>query len=529
MHVLYLADDALVSTIVDRGGAMDRHRFNGAQPLDDGIAHRLQSSSRLRTCLVVDLADEAFEVITLSARLRHDREALAQRALERRHPDTPFRCLRLLQQKRVLLAAVSRPAALSPWLERFDALKLPLVGVHSAALLGSRWAEDMVRRGSRRLAIWPLPTGGIRLCALQAGVPIFSRLVTRGALEVRDDWSSAVAEEARRTAQYLTDGGRWAADSEPPEAIVFVPPQAGADLAPPRANTSPLQFRLIGFDEVAHTMGLQRPLGLDSIDALIAAVLARSNTENHYAPRYALRHASIMRARGAIEALSITTAIAGFAVSAWNLTAAGDARDAEAAARARSIALSAEADSAAAALPPLPASVTFLAELADLQARVPFEHPGPRALWAPLSHVIARYPEVRLTQLAWHLSDNVQQHPALHEPSGKPTGALRSVAAQGTAIVPSAEAAAMPTGRLAISALEGVMPSAGGDFAGRQRRLEDLVRDLSSLPGVHAEILESPLDAGPGARLEGRFLPGERPEERTRFRLRVTWHRHDAS
>ncbi len=508
---------------------MDRHPFDGAQPGDDEIEHRLRSSSRLRTRLVVDLTDEAFELITLSARLRRDREALAQRALERRHPDTPFRFLRHLPQQRALLAAVSRPAALSRWLERFDALKLPLVGVHSAALLGARWAEGVADGGSRRLAIWSLPTGGIRLSALHAGVPMFSRLVPRGALEGRDDWPHAVAQESRRTAQYLSDDGQWGTASEPPKATLFVPTRARADLALRLDKTSPLPFRVVGFDEVAHAMGLHHAPTLDSIDALIAAILARSGTLNHYAPRYALRHASIVRARGAIGALSVTAAIAGFAVSAWNLTAVADARDAEAAVRARRVALSAEADSAAAEFPPLPASVPFLAELAALQARVPFEHPGPSALLVPLSHVVARYPEVRLTQLAWHLSDNAHPYPALHEPPGDPTGALRSVAAPGAAVAPTADAAAMPTGRLALSTLEGVMPSAGGDFAARQRRLERLVEDLSSLPGVHAEIAESPLDTGPGARLEGRFLAGEQAEGRTRFRLRVTWQRHDPS
>lgn len=529
VHVLYLADDVLVSTIVDGGGAMDRRLFERAQPRDDEIAHRLRSSSRLRTRLVVDLADEAFELITVCARLRRDRVGLAQRDLDRRHPDTPFRFLRLLPLQRCLLAAVSRPAALSRWLERFDALKLPLVGVHSAALLGAHWAEEVAPGGSPRLAIWSLPTGALRLSALHAGVPMFTRLVPRGALDRQDVWWRAVAQEARRTAQYLADDGRWTASPEPAEAIVFAPPRARADLSVRLDKTSPLPFRVIGFDEVAHAAGLQRAQTLDSIDALIAAVLARSGTPNHYAPRHALRHASVLRARGAIGALSVTAAMSGIAASAWNLAAAKEAREAEVVARSRHVALSAEADSAAAAFPPLPASVTFLGELAALHAHVPFEHPGPRALLAPLSHVLASYPEVRLTQLAWHLSDNAQQHPALHESPREPNGALRSVSIPGAANVPRADAAVMPTGRLAIATLEGVMPPAGGDFAARQRRLENLVGDLSSLPGVHASILESPLDTGPSARLEGRFLPGETAAGRPRFRLHVTWQRDHAS
>lgn len=531
-QVLYLADRALVALILRRGVPVARRDFDTEALAQPALLHYLKAHRHLSTQVVADLADESFEWHRVAAPRPSDREALARRALQQRYPETPFRFTRLGSRHRALLAAVARPAALSRLVEALDSVGAPLVAVHSAAILGSRLVEGLGLGATASLLASPVPGGQLRLSAFEAGELIFSRVAPVPAGEGVRARGRAVAEELRRTWNYLVESGTLAGPSTALHTIVLAHSGDRAEWAAALADAGGLHCHVADTREVARRLGLSTRAGDSAADELFAAMVVRHRLPNHYAPAAALRHALYRRARRVIIGASTITALAGVAVAAINLSIARDARWQEAGALAAAHRIAAERDALVAAMPALPASPDVLHELAALQTGALEGRAGPIELLTRLSHVLSQFPEARLTQLAWHTTEDPGAAPALPHSTTEAAGALRSTAPTPAATRRDATTgkpgAWLPTGRLAVAMLEGVMPSGLGDVEGSLRHVAELAAAISSLPGLQAEVVSGPIDPTPRAKLEGRFAAGVPKPGPGRFTLKVT-ARHGGS
>ncbi|MDR2195544.1 MAG: hypothetical protein LBE50_02920, partial [Gallionellaceae bacterium] len=204
--LLTLTDDGLRACVWRRGA------MTPLQLLPDAAAlARLTAVEKI--LLLVDVTEEDFRVEAVPPLPKAEQIALAHRRLTTLHGGTPFRrTVRLHRRDRredvMSCSALTRPEQITPWL---DALRhAPLAGIHSAATVSAA----LIRRiaGDHALLLSWEKHAGLRLSFFAHKHLHFSRLVP-----CRTIFPSAetLAEEAKRTRQYLIDTGLLAAERTP--------------------------------------------------------------------------------------------------------------------------------------------------------------------------------------------------------------------------------------------------------------------------------------------------------------------------
>src|SRR5204863_7319863 len=119
--------------------------------------------------IFTDLAEEDFRPDTIPHVGRGDREAVGSRRLGQMFRNTPYRHA-LLQGReaegrrddRVLYAAITNGEVLRPWLGVLERRQLPIAGIHSAAVLGSRLIEALGIAAEHALLVLFTPGDALR-------------------------------------------------------------------------------------------------------------------------------------------------------------------------------------------------------------------------------------------------------------------------------------------------------------------------------------------------------------------------------
>ena len=362
-HLLYLTHAGLQAWSWNKGTLEEIARFSSN---DDGIkafsAH-LTRHPQTRYTLVADLADEAFHLETLPRLRGRDRSQLIARRQAQLHLDTPYVAHQSLgrdsgnpRSERLLIAALTRPPALRPWLAAIAQASTVLTGIHSTALLGMAVQRQLRPRPPRALLVHTTPAG-LRISCFEHDLLRFSRLVPGLSPSTVGFWQSC-RDEILRTSQYLI-GQRALERGGATPVQVLAHPDQHAILRAACPDSPDLRFIPLDLPELARRCGLRSPPDSSDSLPLLLHLAVRARRQPQFAPPDTLQQQRLSRVGTAIGVFTASLLSASLIVTTKNLVETARLREQAAALHSASLAeerLAADLDSLPVFAPATPPS-----------------------------------------------------------------------------------------------------------------------------------------------------------------------------
>ncbi|WP_018607765.1 hypothetical protein [Uliginosibacterium gangwonense] len=374
----------------------------------EAFAQWLAKHPRAVHRILLDLPDEGFQVEQIPPVSGSDRKTLIKRRQLQQFLGTPYSTAFSLgrlgegrRDERILLVALTRPAALEPWLECLRTTQARLAGVFSSALL-TRQLLSSIQPDNPQGLILSLSPAGIRQTYFEQGMLRFSRL-TPPPDGLASDWGQTCLHEAQKTAQYLT-AQRWITRNTPLPVWLLAQREDFASLVGVQQGidqiNNQLEFRLASLDAIAHQAGMRQPFeGSDSSALMVHLALREKGPQ--LAPEADRRFFHIWRIRTAIALLGLGASLI------LCLMALANHRETQALAeqdRALREAMQLDGrryDQLLASLPRLPTTLETLQGVVQAQARLNTDKHQPIRALKQIAQALAPYPDITLQALNW--------------------------------------------------------------------------------------------------------------------------------
>ncbi len=531
-HFLYLTNTRLVSLVTSGKRIVSRREFAVSGAGATAFERYLAQLANVPARVFIDLSEEDFRLDTIPHVGASDREAIVGRKLSQIFRNTPYRHA-LLQGResegrrddRVIYTAVTNPELLRPWIDLLEKLKVPLEGIHSAAVFSGVLLDELDLLFPHTLLVTFTPGDAMRQTFFRDREIKFSRL-TPIDLEEGQTLGSMIAEETTRTWQYL-DSLRHFGPEDRLEVCVLVHRNDRPTVEPALRDFAQLQYRLLDMDEVAIKLGLKPPPLDSTAEEVMVHLFLLKSAENHFASdemrRYALRRSARI---GLATAASLVIA-ASLAWGGWNLSQIFQASQADERVEQQMRAFNRESEDITHTLPSFGVGGNTMRDAVTFYNASLRGFPRVSDLLVPLSQVLRGHPDVHLTQLAWEATDDPKATPrirAISPHEAPPVKSMPKSATPGTQTPQQNEDNANPPfagGRYQVALVEATVHAASNDFRGAAAEVERLVADIGQVPGFHADVVESPLDTSPTTALQGRYPEKDQPTMDERFVLRI--------
>lgn len=380
-------------------------RFTDGEAGIDAFSAHLAQHPQARCTLVADLADEAFHLETLPLLRGRDRRQLIARRQAQLHLDTPYVAHQSLgrdsgnpRSERLLIAALTRPPALRPWLAAIAQASTVLTGIHSTALLSMAVQRQLRPRPPRALLVHTTPAG-LRISCFEHDLLRFSRLVPSLSPSTVGFWQSC-RDEILRTSQYLI-GQRALERGGATPVQVLAHPDQHAILRAACPDSPDLRFIPLDLPELARRCGLRSPPDSSDSLPLLLHLAVRARRQPQFAPPDTLQQQRLSRVGTAIGVFTASLLSASLIVTTKNLVETARLREQAAALHSASLAEERLATDLAAATPTLPVPRnTLQADIAKLAALQRFTA-GPKPFFKQLAAILDTQPDIELLQLDW--------------------------------------------------------------------------------------------------------------------------------
>ena len=531
-HFLYLTNTRLVS-ITARGKRIAMRRefaVSGAGAAE--FERYLAGLANVPTHVFTDLAEEDFRLDTIPHVGARDRDAVMGRKLAQMFRNTPYRHAQLQGREvdgrrddRVLYTAVANPEVLRPWLDAIERLKVPLAGIHSAAVFSAVLLEELDLLFPHALLVTFTPGEAMRQTYFRDREMKFSRL-TPVDLEPGQSLGTMIAEETTRTWQYL-DSLRHFGPEDRLEVCIVVHPSERAAVQPVLRDFAQIQYRVLDIEQVAAKLALSPPpLGSTAEEVLVHLFLMRP-ARNHFASTEQRRYATLRRARLTLNRLGAAVLAASLGWAGYNVARVFQASEADERVTQEIATLQRQHEEVMRDMPSFGVGGATMRDAVTFYNSAIRPFPTITDFVRAVSGVLTQHPEVRLNQLAWQATDDPKSVtlPAPLPVRGSPP--VKALAKADAAQAPPAEPAnpAFAGGRYEVALLEGTVRVAHNDFRAALGEVERLAGDIAKLEGFRADVLESPLDTRPSIALQGRLAAPEPATMEPRFLLRIVRER----
>ena len=535
-HFLYLTNTRMVSIMTSGKRIAARREFavSGAGAVE--FERHVGGMLDVPTHLFTDLSEEDFRLDTIPHVGAGDRDALLARKLAQIFRNTPYRHA-LLQGReadgrrddRVMYTAITNPEVLRPWVEVLDRLKVPLVGIHSAAVFSEVLLDELDLHSAHTLLVTFTPGNAMRQTYFRNREIKFSRL-TPIDLEEGQTLGSMISEETTRTWQYL-DSLRNFAESDRLEVCVLVHAHDRPAVEPALRDFSQIQYRILDMDQVAANLGLKPP-PLDSTaeEVMIHLSLLR-RAQNHFATPELRRNAMLRSARIVVGQISVVVLAASLAWGGWNLWRVFQSTEADQKVTQQLNSFNRETEDITRSLPSFGVGGSTMRDAVTFYNASMRGFPTMVEFLVPLSQVLRAHPEVRLTQVTWQATDDPKATPKIQAMAPRVPPPVKALARAGEGAQLAPDEGNNPPfagGRYEVALVEATVRVGNNDFRGALAEAERFAADIATA-GFQADVVESPLDVRTALTLQGRHGEREPAFMDPRFVVRVTRERRGAA
>ncbi|HEX4944131.1 MAG TPA: hypothetical protein VFV55_07235, partial [Usitatibacteraceae bacterium] len=500
-HLLYLTNENLVSLVARGERIATRTVFPVSGTGKDDFERYIRSVRTLPTHVITDLAEEDFRIDTIPHLGGRDREAVLTRKLNQLFRNTPYRHAMAQGREvegrrddRVVYTAITNGEILRPWVEVLERLQVPVEGICSSAVFSGTLLAELHLVFPHTLLVTFTPGDALRQTYFRNGEIKFSRL-TPVDLAEGETLGALLSGEIARTWQYL-DSQRNFSPADRLEVCVLIHPKDRPAVEPTLRDYDQIEYRLLDIEQVAATLGLKPPPVSSSAEEILAHLFLRKPAENHFASPELRRYAVLRNARNAIGATAGVILAAGIAFGGWNSYSALQNHDREQETLRRVLASQRELGEIMKSMPTQGADGDTMRDTVLFYSGSLRGYPTVASMLLPVSHVLERYPGIRLTQVAWQAADDDKASPAMVPISPREVPPLTAIVkgagatpAAGQQVPAGTADAAFPSGRHAVALLEGTVTVQGLGFREALAQVEALVADMGRIPGYQASLV----------------------------------------
>ncbi len=535
-HFLYLTNTRLVSLLTSGRSIVSRREFAvsgaGAAAFERYLAQVPTTPTRIFT----DLSEEDLRLDNIPHVGARDRDAIVARKLSQIYRNTPYRYAQVQGREgegrrddRVIYTAVTNPEVLRVWLEMIERLKVPLEGIHSAAVFSGVLLDELDLLFPHMLLVTFTPGDAMRQTYFRDREIRFSRLTPIDLAEGQT-LGGMVAEETTRTWQYL-DSLRNFAHDDRLEVCVLVHRNDRANVESALRDFAQLQYRLLDMDEVAIKLGLKPPPLDSTAEEVMVHLFLMRKAPNHFATPEMRRYATHRSARILVSQLAAGAIGVSVAWGAWNLWRAFQETESDQKVSQQIVALNRETDEIVRSLPSFGVGGTTMRDAVTFYNGALRGYPTITDFLLPVSTVLRGHPDVKLLQVSWLATDDPKATPRLKASIVKEAPPVKSASRNVTTTNPNNAGGAEDTnppfvsGRYEVALIEATVRAPNNDFRAARAEVERLANDIGQVEGFRADVVESPLDTSPSLELQGHLQEHDPATMESRFVLRVTHER----
>lgn len=475
-RVLYLSNHQMSAFSWQSGVVRNEGNFEPSPQGISAFGEYVASQPKSIYTLLVNFSEEGFQLESIPFLQGADRTSVITRKLSQLFYTTPYTASISLghektrrKDEKLLLTALTSPAALEPWLPALQGARVALSGIHSLPFLG----ETLLRKlkiSDERCILLSLQDQSIRETYFERGRVHFSRLSPLATTSI-GGIAQAFATEAVKLQQYLLSQ-RLIARNQMLRAVVLAHPQAMQAVETSCISTETLGFQTVSTDECSKLVGLKTPPENSHADTLFAHLVAATPQKAQFA-KEPLRHDyRLWQLRNALYGLGSIVLI-GCTLFAGKQLFSAYSQTAEAAT------IAAQAQSAqqryediARTFPPIPTNNETLRLIMNRYAE--FESGGatPEGLYREISNALTKSPAIDIDTIGWKSSEVAAR-------SNNAAAADQTAHVRGTI---SLGARATPRQILAA--------------------FDSFVTDLRSNPALEVKVMQQPFDIDSGKSLK---------------------------
>lgn len=491
-YILYLSPAGLAAFTVSRSGLAPHQHFapdDGLPPFETFLSG-LTAGTRIN--LLVDLPDEAHHLETLPFVRGRDRRPMLARRQDHLFGDTPFRSHLSLgresggrRDERILFAALTRPGAIQPWLQRILHSPCILAEVVSASFLSQALAAPL-HSGTAPFLLAHTTPAGLRVSCFEHGQLRFSRLTASPAAHTNPD-PSFVRDEIRRSFDYLLSQ-RIVPRDQPTRVLLLTTSDV-----PGTAVSAGLDLQPMPLKQAALALKLQHDAGHADSLPLLLQVLATHPRLPQFAPAEALAGHRLQQIGRIAGVLAGAIFLACLGYTGLNLLAAREQRSLAEASLHQAALQEARLEAVIAATPATPIPLEDLSQTLDRVHALATSSAGPEPALRQLTTALASAPGFRLQELEWAA-------PPSNHPPAEPAPLTQTL-------------------RMRFS-----LPAGAEQTRERVAQAQTLLAALGTLAGAQIQVLRQPAEMASSEPLRiAESLPGDiAPQLEVRVSLPVS-------
>lgn len=476
-RLLFLDTLRLSAYLWSNGRLHEEATFANTPLGHESFAEYLAKTGDSNFHLLVDVADEGFQIEHIPHSQGGDRTALIKRRLGQYYYGTPYstsisfgREKEGRRDEKVLLAALTRPEHLTPWIDALAAVEASVAGIYSVPLVLADWGSRLMANKTQYLLLTP-SSGGLRQTFFDHGQMLFSRLsllATGG----RNEVAVAAAAESQKIYQYLV-GQRLVARGASLTAVILAPSDQIAELQSHCQSNDQLDYEFIDLVQTAKKSGL-RSLPGDHADALLMHRLIAKSPGQQFAPPELRRYFRFWQLRFGLNSAAALVLGACLLFAGKLVLDSTELSSGTAAAIASAEQINQRYTAALDTLPKIPLSNETLRALTGRFEQLEKRSPGMHPSLVELSRVLDAHPRIEITRIDWRIDSTLESASGGNPP-------------------PPAAGADAPA--YSIITLDAELPARiANDLRAQQESIEQFASDLKKL-GLEVRMLRLPFDA----------------------------------
>ena len=493
-RVLLLTADRATLYLARGGRVADALQFPAGDEGLASFARYLAAAPATPITLLVDVVEEEYRQDTMPHVFGADRRAVLGRKFARLFRGTPY-WLALAQGRergngrrrddRVLLAALTRPEVVLPWVSELLAHRVPIVGIHSLPVLSRELLKQLGAKGQNVLLISVQQASGLRQTFFRDGHLKISRLAAMprpGTVP----YASYVTSELDKLRRYLNSLALSSREG-PLEVYLLSHGDMLAELEQECRDTDTEHYTLVDIAQLAKKLKIAVEANTPYSDMLFAQLLLDAPPREHYAQAAETRYYKLHQTRLGLLGAGIVVLLLSTAYSTLEFVEALGLKQQALDAAQKANFYTERFELARRGLPPTPVTPDDIKQAVDVVAALQARRSDPLRWLAAVGVRLAEAPNIRLDDVQWTVSVDPNWIP------GATTPPEASPIAQNPAYA-----------QYEIGVLRGEVTPFEGDYRAAIAHVDALAAALRA--GEHAvqvEVLEYPLDLKPSSSVSG--------------------------
>lgn len=487
--------------------------FDANEKGRENFRRYLAGTAKIPFYALVDVFEEDYRQETIPHLSGTDRRALLKRKTGRLFRETPYYFCRLTGREtsgrrddRILLAAITNPAVISPWTTILEEAKTPLAGICSLPLFTESLLKLIAGQSAGPQLVVSLQSiSGLRQTFFHNGKFRISRLVQMPACTAAPP-SPFIIDEVGKIRRYI-NSLRLTSPKEPLHINFLLAGDLVKELKDEYARQDTVRCHFCDPGALTTGFGQANTTPEPFSDSFFIQRLLKLRPRNCYADTKERRYFSMLRWRCSITVAGVLLLLGSMGWSGLNFLEGMAYKRQNTAAKEQAQSYAARYELARKRLPDTPVEPADLKVAVDMANTLAQHKSSPLDMVRLLGESLDRFPVVQARKLAWVAATD----PGAHFSTAPSRSDIR--------VALDVSRAGKDRALYHVALLEGRIEPFNGNFREAMETINRFAEDLLSLEAVHdVDIIALPLDISPDGDLQGSTRSLQR---RADFTLRV--------